>query len=365
MSVVVGDRGEDKSENRVEGKTGNGAESGSKNAGEDKALRKTRWLGINTVSAALPIGLFLIAGRITSVGREDGFTVAELLSAFAAACVILPLVAYAAEELFGEKEGGRRVSVFLIIISLVAVCAAFYVAIFSVIQLVTFSAEAMRLKISGTVVALIFLWLCAYLSQCGSFTMRKIGLTVAVFIVFGALLLLVFSFPAFELEKLNEFMRKGSSFEPRGAIKAFCTVFAPITMAVLYVIVSGTPRTRGNGALSVSLGSFWGFALLGLCFLNSLLILGTSMGEVYEHPYVEAVSTVTAGKLFAGMEGVSYMMYFGALTVRVSVCISLVCQLVGRMLPDRLEYRKRLRTLPYILAGIIFLSVCAVRYFLL
>ena len=85
--------------------------------------------------------------------------------------------------------------------------------------------------------------------------------------------------------------------------------------------------------------------LILICFLGVLLLLGGGFGATLEYPYATAVSTVTAGKLFARLEGFAYLTYYVSSALRVSVCISLVSTLVSR----------KSRILPYAVGALVLL----------
>jgi hypothetical protein len=120
-------------------------------------------------------------------------------------------------------------------------------------------------------------------------------------------------------------------------------VFAPAVLAVVYISAMGERRARAS-----LYGTVIATFLLALCFLNVFLLLG-SLGNSEDYPYSIAVSTVTAGKLFVRMEGFSYIMYYAAGAVRVSVCISLVDLLYERML------KKKYAFMPYVIGVAVLL----------
>jgi hypothetical protein len=184
-----------------------------------------------------------------------------------------------------------------------------------------------------------------------------------MFVLLFAALLFALSVPVLDLGELEEFIQRGHKLELLGVRTAFLSVFAPVIVAVIYISAAHDRRISSSRPLATSWGLVLGGGVLALCFFNSLLILGGSMGEIYEYPYVAAVSTVTAGKLFARMEGLLYMMYFGAACVRVSVCISLICLVIGRCCRGKQSKSRRLRYLPYLVGALLAITLLLIKTF--
>ena len=326
---------------------------------EGFAERRRESVGVFMLS--LPIAIFLVAGRMMTVGREDGFSFAELLAAFVLASVILPIAACAARKVIISGGEERKIGAFertyRLLLGAAVSMLAFYVAYLGTIELMDFATEVMLLKAPRRAVGIIFLANCAYLAHCGSLTVRKISFVVSAFVLSGALLLFALSIPMIDGGELAGLVRSDHNVEPIGILTAFLSVFAPALAPVIYISAALDRRIRSSRPLAVSWGLIIGCGILALCFLNSILILGSSMGEIYGYPYVAAVSTVTAGKLFARMEGLLYMMYFGAACVRVSVCISLICLVLGRIKRAEDAKKRSMRLLPYLIGALLALSV--------
>jgi arginine exporter protein ArgO len=76
-------------------------------------------------------------------------------------------------------------------------------------------------------------------------------------------------------------------------------------------------------------------AFLLICHFNVVLLLGEHFGATRDYPYSEAVSTVTAGKLSARMEGFAYLMYYAIAAVKTAVSIAFACCVIREMLPKK------------------------------
>ena len=125
---------------------------------EGIAERRRESVGVFMLS--LPIAIFLVAGRMMTVGREDGFSFAELLAAFVLASVILPIAACAARKVIISGGEERKIGAFertyrLLLGAAVSVLA-FYVAYLGTIELMDFATEVMLLKAPRRAVGIIF-----------------------------------------------------------------------------------------------------------------------------------------------------------------------------------------------------------------
>lgn len=60
---------------------------------------------------------------------------------------------------------------------------------------------------------------------------------------------------------------------------------------------------------------------LMVCIVFSVAIFSLYFAAGLEYPFADAVSTISVGRLFTRMDGLSYFIYFACCLVRVSVCI--------------------------------------------
>lgn len=279
-------------------------------------MKKVGSIGIPAIAL---ITVFALAGRVLSVGKSS---VLEGIVAAAAALLILPLAARVSNSFF---EGERR-GFFGALFSLAVIVAAFYVAAAGAREFSSFASEVMLLRTPKASVSFIFLFLCAYLTRLSRDAVRKFALLAFVVTAAAVVLLFLLSVRSFDLSGRDGILSGGLSAV--GVLREFGEIFAPSVLAVIYLSMDGDRvRISVPGAVfSVVLVS----ALLFICRLNVRLLFGESFASGAQYPYSEAVSTVTAGKLFARMEGWAYLMYYAASAVRVTVCLSLIF----RMLPQ-------------------------------
>ena len=295
------------------------------------------------ISWGFPVALFIFAGNMLEVGKGNFI---ELLLAGAVGALALPVSAVAASAVF-EKEEKKGVSkIIFTLFSLLTAVAAIYVASLTVKDFSFFVGEVMLLKLPALAVGAVFIALCSYLATEGGRTIKKFSFLSILIVFVSATVLFALAFESFETDRILDIIRSARNIRAEGVISTFSTVFAPAVIAVIYISAEGRGEKRG---LSAFLGAIMAILILAVCFLNVFLLLGGSLGSSEDYPYATAVSTVTAGKLFARMEGFSYMMYYSSGVARVSLCIALISLLSEKITG------KKWRFLPYATGAGIFL----------
>ena len=303
---------------------------------------------------AFPIALFAFAGRALSVGRIGAWTALDASAATLLALAVLPVAAYASGAVFGGDGiigingiGGKILYAFF---SAGTMAAAFCIAVISAKEFSNFAAEVMFLRVPVAVVTVIFLGFCAYLASTGFGTLRKFSLVAFWITASAAIMLFLLSVPNFDVSNA-EALLEGIGVSAEGTINAFGGIFAPAAVAVIYMSASGDRKERGVSLATAAVSVLLAAALLAVCYLNVCLLLGESFGASRQYPYSDAVSTVTAGKLFARMEGFAYVMYYAASAVKTAVSVSLICLLAKRMLPPKWVKKKLFEAMPYAVAA--------------
>ena len=115
------------------------------------------------------------------------------------------------------------------------------------------------------------------------------------------------------------------------ALPSYKTLFSQIkdyalnpTAAVLLIAVYETGVFGKIRKKASVYGIILGFALLGLCLLNSLLLFGSNLAALLDYPYASAISTVTVGRLFTRLDGFSYFVYFTSCLTKITVCVFII-----------------------------------------
>lgn len=295
------------------------------------------------LSAIALAATYAFAGRVLLIGKGS---LSDVAVAALLAVLIIPLAETAARGVLGSKKR----SVLGAIFALAVIAASIYTASLAANEFSEFAAYTMLSGMSELLIKAIFLFLCAYLGSLGEGAVRK--LAVIFFAILGAVAVILFllSVRSLDLSQTDVLFGKITAL---GVIREFGNIFAPMVLAIIYLSGDGeTGRLRCGGAvLSVIFASL----LLLICRLNVSLLFGESFAAALAYPYSEAVSTVTAGKLFARMEGWAYLMYYAASALRTSVCLSLCCRPAFRILPRLGEKR-----VGVFLTSLVFASVCLV-----
>ena len=72
---------------------------------------------------------------------------------------------------------------------------------------------------------------------------------------------------------------------------------------------------------TLTLGLSFGFFLLGIAILLSVMIFGAELSGRLDYPFFSAVSTVTIGKLFTRMDYLAYFIYFSSALIKITICL--------------------------------------------
>lgn len=296
---------------------------------------------INKETSGLPcslsIALFLVGGELLSVGRES---VSEAYSsgiAFAVALLFVGAAASAARAVFGDRASGASKRIFTAILAILAAAASIYVAIDSVLEFSEFVSDVMLLRAPRYLVMLIFLVFCVFLASRGVGTVRKYAFLSAVAVLIGAIALILLSLPSIDTRAIE---LGGGTPNTRSVAEAFVKKFAPLCIPLVYLSYGqdskiGEKNSTRLSPLAACVGVLIGGAILTLCHFNVTLLLGSALAREQNFPYSAAMSAVSAGKLFMRMEGISYVLYFLASTLRTSIAVGTVGSLSTRFLKIR------------------------------
>lgn len=284
------------------------------------------------------ISVFLIGGGLLEVGRED---VGDILASGAAlilACLLIGAAAPAANAVFreknvrDEKSVAKRISLF--VFGIFASVAAIFVAVGTARDFSTLASNVLLLRAPSVLVLILFLLFCGYLASKGGEVIKKFAFISMLVLGSGAILLLLLSLP--QLSPGNAAPTDELRFDLSAVISRLLKVFIPVCVAVVFLAC----ERRQDEKLAIYprcavAGILIGSAVLSICRLNVLLLFGKDFAQTEALPYAAAVSTISAGKLFLRMEGLSYLMYFLSTAVRATVSIGTVAAILSKLLPRR------------------------------
>ena len=280
-------------------------------------------------SASL-VAAFTVGEALLYVGKGGLLSVAF---AVIGALVLLPLAEMATRSVYDGKIGAVRRALLALTIVASTATASSTASAFS-----RFVSLSMLSGVPTLAIRIAFLFLAASLALQGERSVKKFALVAFVITAAVAVMLFLLSAESLDVARIDALFKGGLSFS--GVMGALGRVVAPSILALIFLSLEKGEGCGGGVFLAVIFSS----AILLLCRLNVSLLLGESLAASLEYPYSEAVSTVTAGKLFARLEGWAYLMYYAAAACRTSVCLSLSCRLFYKIFPSW-ERKKLLVTL--------------------
>ena len=141
--------------------------------------------------------------------------------------------------------------------------------------------------------------------------------------VFSVLFLM--SAKTFDFKNLSgAFGLSGFSLSDTGVY--FLNLILPSVAAVLFFCMTDS----GVSAAGVLCGVSAGAIFCTVAVLDSVLSFGLSLAAKLSYPYIDDISTVTAGSLFTRMDGFAYFTFFACYVLKCAVCIKTAARLLRR-----------------------------------
>ena len=144
---------------------------------------------------------------------------------------------------------------------------------------------------------------------------------VLIFFVFAVLFLL--SKKTFDFKNLASAFSV-SRFSLRDFLKYFLTLILPSSAAVLFLRLSDSKIS----AVRVLCGAAAGAVLCLLPVFDSVLSFGLPLASKLDYPYIDDISTVTAGSLFTRMDAFAYFAFFAAYVFKCALCVKASARLI-------------------------------------
>lgn len=282
------------------------------------------------IPSSFVISMFFAGGALLYAGSID-VSLSSLLLGMLLSALILSASVPAAVEVFSSASvsstSGKGRRFLLVILAPMTALAALWAALSVSREFSDFASDVMLLRLPSVLISLLFLLFCSFFASKGIEVMRKLAFYGLPLLIFGALLLLIYSIPSFRAEVFT--IDLGTP-DVNDLLWVSARLFLPL--ALPSVLLCTGRRVRAT-PLGVILGLLIGVILLLICQLNVTLLFGDTLSESLERPYPEAVRTITAGKLFLRLEGVFYAMYFAAASFRCALCIALTVSMTGKLFP--------------------------------
>ena len=224
-------------------------------------------------------------------------------------CLIAPFY----KVFFTENHRKLKAIVFLAV-----AVFSFWVAADSFESSFSFISGVVLPKSSKPLIILVFLGVVIYFAFRSQKNLLKFSL-----LAFSATLILVIFFflASFNNYDLDNLSISFPSFEEiyKNAKPYFLNPFLSILLLPFYFLFVFEKVSAKNITIGVTIGFF----SLFLCFASSILLFGPFFAGELEYPFASAVSTVTVGKLYARMDGLSYFIYFFSALIKITVCLKI------------------------------------------
>ena len=233
-------------------------------------------------------------------------------------------------RLFHAPLGKSRLRLSVAAVSALAVGGyALYVAWRCMGDYIAYAGEMILMERQDLFFGLGFLLCAVLLSRLPRHGIDAFALIAAIAVILSVLLLFLFGISQYRVEYLS--WRLPATFDELAGdtLPLWRETVLPLVILSAYLALSN-PR---KGEKSLVLGTLFGYAVLFLCVLQTLLTFGVSFSSGRSYPYSHAVRVVSFGQYFFRPEIFSYGLDFAACLVRVAICLSTVKRLIGRFFP--------------------------------
>lgn len=233
-------------------------------------------------------------------------------------------------RLFHAPLAKSKLRLFIAAVSAIAVGGyALYVAWRCMGDYIAYAAEMILMERQNILFGFVFLLCAVFLSRLPRHGIDAFALIAAIAVILSVLLLFLFGISQYRVEYLS--WRLPATFDELAGdtLPLWRETVLPLVILSAYLALSN-PR---KGEKSLVLGTLFGYAVLFLCVLQTLLTFGASFSSELAYPYSHAVRVVSFGQYFFRPEIFSYGLDFAACLVRVAICLSTVKRLIGRFFP--------------------------------
>lgn len=238
------------------------------------------------------------------------------------AAVVLMLLMYLLTEFIEEKvaikDGSSVVLkiVCLFLFSAVAVLSLF-IAAESFSSLLRFVSEVILLAVPKFFIAIILAITVLYFSVKRTENLLKFSLLSMLFSMVVVLFFFIVQVDKFDLRNIFIF-RLPKIHELSNQLKIYLRnpimhiVVLPFFLKQNLLVIN-----TKNRIFSILMGGI----LLGISILLPILLFGAELSGDLDYPFINAVSTVTVGRLFTRLDGFAYYVCFVSVLIKITVCI--------------------------------------------
>lgn len=174
-------------------------------------------------------------------------------------------------------------------------------------------------------IAAAFIICALYLASSRELTVYKFGFLSFVLALFVFALLFLMSAKTFDFRNLAAaFDISRFTFKDYGL--CLFNFVLPSAAAVLFFRTSDK-KIKPSAVLC---GAAAGAALCLTAVFDSVLSFGLPLAGKLYYPYIDDISTVTAGSLFTRMDAFAYFAFFAAYVLKAAVCVKVSARLIRR-----------------------------------
>ncbi len=258
------------------------------------------------------IAIFVLGNAVILLPRKNAnqFT----LFCFLAVALISVLLYFLSAPVF-EKLLSKTSKPFFVLWIALAVFS-FWVAADAFKNSYYFISVAILPETSKALIILVYLAVVLFFSLRRQEEVLKFCLISFVFALVMILFFFLASFGKLQNENIIFSLPDLSSFIS-GAKPYFLNPFLSLLLLPPYLnLVFGKVKRK-----TLTLGLSFGFFLLGIAILLSVMIFGAELSGRLDYPFFSAVSTVTIGKLFTRMDYLAYFIYFSSALIKITICL--------------------------------------------
>lgn len=241
----------------------------------------------------------------------DGYTLFGFLAVFILSLAFCFVIAPFYRGLFTEKHQKLKAVVFLAV-----AVFSFWVASDAFKNSYSFISRIVLPKTSKPLIILVFLGVVLYFA----FRSQKNVLKFSLLAFSATIILIIFFFFAslsnYDLENVYMGIPDFKDIL-KNAKPYFLNPFLSVLLLPMYFLFVFERVREKDMAVGITLG----FLSLFLCIISSILLFGPFLAGELEYPFASAVSTVTVGKLYARMDGLSYFIYFSSALIKITICL--------------------------------------------
>ncbi len=235
---------------------------------------------------------------------------------FAVTLIALPIINYA----FNTK------SLWFYIVAAVIAAVSLYGAASAFSEYIRFL-NTVQLKCNRTLYILLLIIVVTAITFCSNSAFLKLGLLFGI--MSTVLMVILFVVPS-NIYSIQDIRITPIVPEFKDAAKHFLKYFSPMLSAVAFAAIA----KKQARFCSISAGVGMGIALVLLCTLQSLFVLGGSAAD-YKFPYLAAISAFSSGQIYIRLDGFIWFVFFAASTIKTALCTKTVWLIIKRILKPK------------------------------